>query len=294
MSTNSQRLRLGIPKGSLQETTQKLFIRAGYDLRISGRSYYPDIDDPEIECILIRPQEMSRYVGQGILDCAITGLDWILENGVDVAEIADLRAPWPNYGTVRWVMASKEDSPFESVKDLEGRRIATEAVGMTRRFLAQHGVQAHVEFSWGATEVKPPILADAIVDVSETGASLRANNLKTMHVVLESTPRFIACHDALKDGWKSAKIDCVLMLLKGAIAAATRVLLSMNLPRDKVDAVLKLLPALATPTVSTLADPHWVDLSTVVEEKKVRELIPRLYAAGARGIIELPLNKIVE
>jgi len=294
VSTNSQRLRLGIPKGSLQETTQKLFIRAGYDLRISGRSYYPDIDDPEIECILIRPQEMSRYVGQGILDCAITGLDWILENGVDVAEIADLRAPWPNYGTVRWVMASKEDSPFESVKDLEGRRIATEAVGMTRRFLAQHGVQAHVEFSWGATEVKPPILADAIVDVSETGASLRANNLKTMHVVLESTPRFIACHDALKDGWKSAKIDCVLMLLKGAIAAATRVLLSMNLPRDKVDAVLKLLPALATPTVSTLADPHWVDLSTVVEEKKVRELIPRLYAAGARGIIELPLNKIVE
>lgn len=294
MNTNSKKLRLGIPKGSLQETTQKLFIRAGYDLRISGRSYYPDIDDPEIECILIRPQEMSRYVGQGILDCAITGLDWILENDVDVAELADLRAPWPNYGTVRWVMASKEDSPFHGVKDLQGRRIATEAVGMTKRFLAQHGVQANVEFSWGATEVKPPILADAIVDVSETGASLRANNLKIMHVVLESTPRFIACRDSLKDGWKSAKIDCVLMLLKGAIAAATRVLLSMNLPREKVDAVLKILPALATPTVSTLADPHWVDLSTVVEEKTVRELIPRLYAAGARGIIELPLNKIVE
>ena len=294
MSTNSHRLRLGIPKGSLQETTQKLFIRAGYDLRISGRSYYPDIDDAEIECILIRPQEMARYVGQAILDCAITGLDWILENDFDVADIADLRAPWPNYGPVRWVMASKEDSPFHGVKDLEGRRIATEAVGMTRRFLAQHGVQASVEFSWGATEVKPPILADAIVDVTETGASLRANNLKIMHVVLESTPRFIACHDALKDGWKRPKIDCLLMLLKGAIAAATRVLLSMNLPREKVDAVLKLLPALATPTVSTLADPSWVDLSTVVEEKKVRELIPRLYAAGARGIIELPLNKIVE
>ena len=294
MNTNSKKLRLGIPKGSLQETTQKLFIRAGYDLRISGRSYYPDIDDPEIECILIRPQEMSRYVGQGILDCAITGLDWILENDVDVAELADLRAPWPNYGTVRWVMASKEDSPFHGVKDLQGRRIATEAVGMTKRFLAQHGVQANVEFSWGATEVKPPILADAIVDVSETGASLRANNLKIMHVVLESTPRFIACRDSLKDGWKSAKIDCVLMLLKGAIAAATRVLLSMNLPREKVDAVLKILPALATPTVSTLADPNWVDLSTVFEEKTVRELIPRLYAAGARGIIELPLNKIVE
>ncbi|MEK7438381.1 MAG: ATP phosphoribosyltransferase [Pseudomonadota bacterium] len=294
MNTNTKRLRLGIPKGSLQETTQKLFIRAGYDLRISGRSYYPAIDDAEIECILIRPQEMSRYVGQGILDCAITGLDWILENDVDVADIADLRAPWPNYGPVRWVMASKDDSPFNSVKDLEGRRVATEAVGMTRRFLAQHGVQAKVEFSWGATEVKPPILADAIVDVSETGASLRANNLKIMHVVLESTPRFIGCHDALKDSWKSAKIDCLLMLLKGAIAAATRVLLSMNLPRENVDAVLKILPALATPTVSTLADPHWVDLSTVVEEKTVRELIPQLYAAGARGIIELPLNKIVE
>ena len=294
MSTNSPRLRLGIPKGSLQETTQKLFIRAGYDLRISGRSYYPDIDDAEIECILIRPQEMSRYVGQGILDCAITGLDWILENDIDVAEIADLRAPWPNYGPVRWVMASKEDSAFQTVKDLEGRRIATEAVGMTRRFLAQHGVQAHVEFSWGATEVKPPILADAIVDVSETGASLRANNLKIMHVVLESTPRLIGCHESLKDRWKREKIDCVLMLLKGAIAAATRVLLSMNLPRQNVDAVLKILPALATPTVSTLADPHWIDLSTVVEEKQVRELIPRLYAAGARGIIELPLNKIVE
>jgi len=294
VNTDSQRLRLGIPKGSLQETTQKLFIRAGYDLRISGRSYYPDIDDPEIECILIRPQEMARYVGQGILDCAITGLDWILETDADVADIADLRAPWPNYGPVRWVMAAKDDSAFHNVKDLEGRRIATEAVGMTRRFLAQHGVQANVEFSWGATEVKPPILADAIVDVSETGASLRANNLKIMHVVLESTPRFIACHDALKDSWKSAKIACLLMLLKSAIAAATRVLLSMNLPREKVDAVLQILPALATPTVSTLADPAWVDLSTVVEEKTVRELIPRLYAAGARGIIELPLNKIVE
>ena len=294
MSSNSPCLRLGIPKGSLQDTTQKLFIRAGYDLRISGRSYYPSIDDPEIECVLIRPQEMSRYVGQGIIDCAITGLDWILENDISVAELADLRAPWPNYGTVRWVMASKEDSPFHNVKDLQGRRIATEAVGMTKRFLTEHGVQASVEFSWGATEVKPPILADAIVDVSETGASLRANDLKIMHVVLESTPRFIACHESLKDEWKSAKIDCVLMLLKGAIAAASRVLLSMNLPRENVDAVLNILPALATPTVSTLTDSHWVDLSTVVEEKLVRELIPQLYAAGARGIIELPINKIVE
>ena len=287
-------LRLGIPKGSLQDTTQKLFVRAGFDLRISGRSYYPDIDDAEIECILIRPQEMARYVGQGIIDCAITGLDWILETGADVAELADLRAPWPNYGVVRWVMAAKEDAPFNSVKDLHGKRIATEAVGMTRHFLEQHGVNAEVEFSWGATEVKPPILADAIVDVSETGSSLRANNLKVLHVVLESTPRFIANHAALADAWKHAKIDRLLMLLKGAIAAATRVLLSMNVPRANLDDVLRLLPALATPTLSTLADPDWVELSTVVEEKYVRELFPQLYQAGARGIIELPINKIVE
>jgi ATP phosphoribosyltransferase len=294
VTETKSRLRLGIPKGSLQETTQSLFQRAGYNLRISGRSYYPDIDDAEIECILIRPQEMARYVGQGILDCAITGLDWILETGADVEQLADLRAPWPNYGIVRWVMASKEGSPFDTVKDLQGKRIATEAVGMTRRFLAEHGVTAEIEFSWGATEVKPPILADAIVDVSETGSSLRANNLKVMHVVLESTPRFIANRDSLKDGWKRDKIDRVLMMLKGAIAAATRVLLSMNVPRDRVDTVLTLLPALATPTVSTLADPAWVEMSTVVDEKLVRELMPSLYAAGARGIIELPISKIVE
>jgi ATP phosphoribosyltransferase len=294
VSETEHHLRLGIPKGSLQETTQKLFVRAGYDLRISGRSYYPDIDDPEIECILIRPQEMARYVEQGIIDCAITGLDWILENNADVAELADLRAPWPNYGTVRWVMAAKEDSEFHTVKDLQDKRIATEAVGMTKRFLAQHGIEARVEFSWGATEVKPPILADAIVDVSETGSSLRANNLKVMHVVLESTPRFIANRSALTDSWKKTKIDRVLMLLKGAIAAATRVLLSMNVPRSRVDAVLKLLPALATPTVSTLANPEWVEISTVVDEKQGRELIPRLYEVGARGIIELPIAKIVE
>jgi ATP phosphoribosyltransferase len=294
MQSSKHTLRLGIPKGSLQDTTQKLFLRAGYDLRISGRSYYPDIDDAEIECILIRPQEMARYVGHGILDCAITGLDWILETGADVAELADLRAPWPNYGTVRWVMAAKDESPFQTVADLQGKRIATEAVGMTRRFLKQHGVDADIEFSWGATEVKPPILADAIVDVSETGSSLRANGLKVMHVVLESTPRFIANHQALDDAWKRAKIDRLLMLLKGAIAAATRVLLSMNVSRDGLDEVLKILPALATPTLSTLADPDWVELSTVVDEKQVRELVPSLYQAGARGIIELPINKIVD
>jgi len=292
--TEPRILRIGIPKGSLQDTTQKLFARAGFDLRISGRSYYPDIDDPEIECILIRPQEMARYVGQGILDCAITGLDWILETGADVAELADLRAPWPNYGVVRWVMAAKEDSPFQTVADLQGKRIAAETVGMTRRFLEQHGVTAEVEFSWGATEVKPPILADAIVDVSETGSSLRANKLKILHVVLESTPRFIANHQSLADAWKQGKIERLLMLLKAAIAAATRELLSMNVPRSSLDEVLRILPALATPTLSTLADLDWVELSTVVEEKRVRELIPQLYQAGARGIIELPINKIVE
>jgi ATP phosphoribosyltransferase len=291
---NTPLLRLGIPKGSLQETTQKLFALAGFNLRISGRSYYPDIDDAEIQCILIRPQEMARYVAQGVLDCAITGLDWILETGADVQELADLKAPWPNYGTVRWVMAAKEGSAFNHVSDLQGKRIATEAVGMTERFLQQHGVKAEMEFSWGATEVKPPILADAIVDVSETGSSLRANNLKILHVVLESTPRFIANHQALADDWKKRKIDRLLMLLNGAIAASTRVTLAMNVPIDCVPQILALLPALSTPTVSKLADENWVDVSTVVEEAKVRDLIPQLYAAGARGIIEMPINKIIE
>ncbi|MDP1653290.1 MAG: ATP phosphoribosyltransferase [Rhodocyclaceae bacterium] len=294
MNDTTNCLRIGIPKGSLQETTQSLFNRAGYNLRISGRSYYPAIDDAELQCILIRPQEMARYVGQGILDCAITGLDWIQETGADVAELANLQAPWPNYGTVRWVMAVKEDSPFQSVKDLQGKRIATEAVGMTQRFLAEHGVEAAVEFSWGATEVKPPILADAIVDVSETGSSLRANHLRVMHVVLESTPRFIANHTALGDTWKRAKIDSLLMLLQSAIAAATRVFLSMNVPRNALEKITALLPAPATPTIASLADPDWVDLGIVVEEKQVRALIPQLYQAGARGIIELPINKIVD
>jgi len=287
------RLRFGLPKGSLQETTQKMFALAGYDIRISSRSYYPDIDDPDIECILIRPQEMARYIEQGVIDCGITGLDWILETGADVVELADLKAPWKNYVPVRWVLAVKNGSEFETVGDLQGKRIAAEAVGLTRSFLKKHGVEANVEFSWGATEVKPPVLADAIVDVTETGSSLRANNLRVIDTLLESTPSFVANRGAAADEWKRLKMDRLLMLLNGAIAAASRVSLGMNVKRANLDAVLALLPAINTPTVSTLADESWVEVTTVVEERVVRALLPDLVAAGARGIIESSLNKIV-
>ena len=287
-------LRLGVPKGSLQETTQKLFTLAGFNLHISSRSYYPDIDDPEIECILIRAQEMARYVEQGVLDAGITGVDWMLENRAKVKEVADLRAPWPNYGPVRWVVAVKEGSKIRTPRDLQGKRIATEVVNLTKRYLKQHGVKAHVEFSWGATEVKPPLLADAIVDVTETGTSLRANNLRVIDTLIESTPRFIANPAAYADAWKKRKMDRVLLLLKGAIHAVDRVGLMMNVPKESLDAVLALLPALGTPTISPLADARWVAINTVVEEKIVTDLFPRLSEAGARGIVEYPLNKIIE
>ena len=287
-------LRLGLPKGSLQETTQKLFTLAGFDLRIASRSYYPDIDDPALECVLIRAQEMARYVEQGVLDAGITGIDWTLENRARVKEVADLRAPWPNYNPVRWVVAVKEGSKIRKPADLDGARIATEVVNLTKRYLKRHGVKAHVEFSWGATEVKPPLLADAIVDVTETGSSLRANNLRVIDTVLESTPRFIANRDSHADEAKRAVIDRVVLLLRGAIAAADRVGLMMNVPRKRLGEVLEVLPALGTPTVSTLADESWVAINTVIQELEVKALLPRLREAGARGIVEYPLSKIID
>ena len=287
-------LRIGLPKGSLQETTAQLFAKAGYDIRFSGRSYYPSIDDPELECILIRPQEMARYVAQGVLDCAVTGHDWVLETGADVEEIADLRAPWPNYGPVRWILAVKDDSEFMTPKDLEGKRIATEVMGLTERYFEGLGVQAKLEFSWGATEVKPPVLADAIVDVTETGSSLRANQLRVIDEILESTPRLIAHRGALSDPWKRGKIERLRMLLMGAIAAATRVGLSMNVAKDDMQAVLALLPDAGKPTIAPLAEPGWVDIFVIVEESFVRDLLPKLHEAGARGIVENPLNKIID
>jgi ATP phosphoribosyltransferase len=292
--SNAKRLRLGLPKGTLQETTGKLLALAGYQVSFSGRTYYPPIDDPEIECVLIRAQEMARYVEQGVMDCGITGLDWVQENKAKVKELADLVAPWPNYRPIRWVLAVKDDSRFRSVKDLAGKRIATEGVGLTKAYLKRHGVKAEVEFSWGATEVKPPILADAIVDITETGSGLRANELRIVDEVMVSTPRFIANREGFADAWKRKKMEKLVMLLRGAIAAASRVGLMMNLRREKLDAIVKQLPALATPTISALADDRWVAINTVVDEKLVRDLIPRLSEAGAQGIVEYPLNKIVE
>jgi ATP phosphoribosyltransferase len=294
MSRPRRRLRVGLPKGSLQATTHRLFTQAGFDLRMPERSYYPKIDDAEIECILIRAQEMARYVAQGVLDAGITGVDWTLESAAKVKELADLRAPWPNYGPVRWVVAVKEGSRIHRPADLAGKRIATEVVHLTRRYLKKHGVRAHVEFSWGATEVKPPLLADAIVDVTETGSSLRANSLRVIDTVLESTPRFVANRDAHRDAWKRRKMERLVLMLKGAIRAVDRVGLMMNVPRARLERVLKVLPALGTPTISHLADERWVAINTVVEERVVTDLCPKLAEAGARAIVEYPLNKIIE
>lgn len=291
--SEDQKLRLALPKGSLQKTTIEVFKRAGYSIRVNDRSYYPSIDDEEIECILIRPQEMARYIEQGVMDCGITGRDWVIESGADVAELADLKAPLPNYVPVRWVLAVKEDSDFQAPKDLEGMRIATEVMGLTQAYLAKEGFSAQLEFSWGATEVKPPILADAIVDVTETGSSLRANRLRVIDIVQESTPRFVANHEAAQDPWKRAKMDRMLMLLSGVIAATTRVGLSMNVPRERLEQVLALLPN-GAPTLSPLADETWVDVFVIIEESRVREIVPLLHEAGARVLVETTLNKIID
>ena len=287
-------LKLGLPAGSLQEATAELFRRAGYKISFSSRSYYPTIDDDQIECILIRAQEMARYVEDGALDAGLTGYDWIVETGADVHEVAELVFSKVSRRPVRWVLCVPEDSPVQSVRDLQAKRIATEAVGLTTRFLQQHGVTARVEFSWGATEVKPPKLADAIVEVTETGGSLRANNLRIVAEVLTSTPRFIANHQAYADPWKKQKINDIALMLQGAVAAEGKVGLMMNVPRDKLGKVLALLPALQNPTVADLADKKWVAVTTIIDESIVRHIIPRLKAAGARGIVEFPLTKIIE
>jgi ATP phosphoribosyltransferase len=290
---SNTRLRLGLPKGSLQETTALLFEKAGYNIRFSSRSYYPEIDDPEVDCVLIRAQEMARYVEQGVLDVGITGIDWVMETQAVVKELADLRAPWPNYRPVRWLLAVKDGSEFQEVGDLQGKRIATEAIGLTRQYLEGHGVEAEIEFSFGATEVKPPLLADAIVDVSDTGSSIRANNLRVLETVLESTPRLIANRESYEDPWKRRKMERMLLMLMGAIQAAGRVGLMMNVRKEKLERLLRVLPALGTPTVSALSDESWMALNTVVEESVVRELVPELVELGAEAIVEYPLNKIV-
>ena len=295
----SEKLRLGIPKGSLQEATIQLFARAGFNIYASTRSYFPAIDDPEIECMLIRAQEMARYVADGVLDAGLTGQDWIAEhaagaaNGSAVVPLADLVYAKQSFGKVRWVLAVPEDSRFRDPRDLQGATIATELVRATQAYFARLGVDVTVEFSWGATEVKPPVLADAIVEVTETGSSLRANRLRVLDTVLESNTQLIANAAALEDRWKRTKLDNIALLLKAAIEAQGRVGLMLNVRRADLEGVLALLPALQRPTISPLSDQEWVAVNTIIEEKTVRDLIPRLKTARAQGIVEYPLNKIV-
>lgn len=287
-------LKLGIPAGSLQEATGELFRRAGYNIKFASRSYYPEIDDDEIDCLLIRAQEMARYVEQGVLDAGITGYDWVLENNAQVHEVCELMFSKVSRRPVRWVLCVPNDSPVQTVKDLAGKRIATEAVGLTKSFLAKHGVEAIVEFSWGATEVKPPKLADAIVEVTETGSSLRANNLRIVAEVLQSTTRFIANKTAYGEPWKRTKIDNMALMLQSCLAAEGKVGLMMNVRRADLAKILSHLPALQKPTVSSLSDPDWVDVNTIVDESFVRVVVPQLKAAGARGIVEYQINKIID
>ena len=286
-------LKLGVPKGSLENATIELFRRAGYNMTTSSRSYFPVVDDPEIECMLIRAQEMARYVEDGILDAGITGLDWVQENDANVQAVCDLVYAKQSFGKVRWVLAVPESSNVTSVKDLQGKIIATELVATTKRYLAQNGVQAKVEFSWGATEVKPPELADAIVEVTETGSSLRANKLRIVETVLESNTQLIANQGSWTDPIKRRKLEDISMLLQGAIAALGKVGLMLNVRRSDLATVLQVLPALRRPTISSLSDEDWLAVNTIIDESVVRVIIPRLKEAGAQGIVEYPLNKIV-
>lgn len=286
-------LRLGIPKGSLQDATVDLFRRAGFTINVSSRSYFPSIDDPEIECMLIRAQEMARYVEDGVLDAGLTGYDWVRENDARVVTVADLIYAKQSFGKVRWVLAVPESSPVQAVEDLEGKVIATELVGATKRYLAERGVTAKVEFSWGATEVKPPVLADAIVEVTETGSSLRANKLRIVETVLESNTQLIANTASWNEPAKRKKLEDIRMLLEGAINALGKVGLMMNVRRVDLNTVVSVLPALKKPTISHLSDESWVAVNTILDESTVRTIIPRLKEAGAEDIVEYPLNKIV-
>jgi len=291
MSDN--KLKLGIPAGSLKDSTAELFKKAGYNIKFSSRSYFPTIDDDEIECLLIRAQEMARYVEQGILDAGITGHDWVQETEADVLEVCELVFSKVSRRPVRWVLCVPENSEVQNVKDLEGKRIATEAVGLTQSYLKKHGVTADVEFSWGATEVKPPRLADAIVEVTETGSSLRANNLRIVDVVIESTTRLIANKTAYENEWTQTKLKNISMMLQSCLAAEGKVGLMMNIRRSDLPKVLDDLPALRDPTVSNLSDPDWVAVNTIIDESVVRKIIPELIAAGANGIVEFPISKIL-
>jgi len=292
-------LKLGIPKGSLQDATVQLFARAGFNLYVSSRSYFPTIDDPDIECMLIRAQEMARYVSDGVLDAGLTGQDWIAEHELGdgttgvLTSVADLVYAKQSFGKIRWVLAAPEDSSIQSAADLGGKTIATELVRVTRAYFERHKVKVNVEFSWGATEVKPPVLADAIVEATETGSTLRANRLRILDTVMESNTQFIANRSALADAAKRTKIENIALLLKAAIEAHGRVGLMLNVKRPDLQAVLSLLPALQRPTISSLSDDEWVAVNTIIEEPTVRDLIPKLKAARAQGIVEYPLNKIV-
>ena len=293
------KLRLGIPKGSLEAATVQLFQRAGFNVLVNARSYFPSIDDPEIECMLIRAQEMARYVADGVLDAGLTGQDWIAEHQLGHPEepplvtIADLVYAKQSFGKVRWVLAAPEESHYRTPGDLEGHRIATELVRVTKHYFERKGVQVQVEFSWGATEVKPPVLADAIVEATETGSTLRPNRLRIIETIMESNTQLVANQPAMGDDWKRTKIENIALLLKAAIEAQGRVGLMLNVRRSDLDKIIAQLPALQRPTVSSLSDPDWVAVNTIIEERTVRDLIPKLKAAGGQGIVEYPLNKIV-